>query len=259
MGSAHLRATSIVLLMLHHTGKYRTYGHNLRLAALLCLTAGFVNGAGFLSFYVLTTNVTGHVALFAEKLAITDFAGARTVGIWMLMFLAGAVVSSYIIRKVGKEQRFAYTISICIEIVILLFVAVYGSSAHQSVTGTRLLAGSLLFAMGLQNAMVSMVSGSVVRTTHLTGIFTDLGIDLSALLQSEKDEDHHALKQRIALRLVIIFFFFLGCVTAAYWYPVFKLKEFYIPAAILMVVMFYDIFRFKIHKAFLRFKRKEAL
>ncbi|PJJ79935.1 YoaK family protein [Mucilaginibacter auburnensis] len=242
--------------MLHHTGKYRTYAHNLRLAALLCLTAGFVNGAGFLSFYVLTTNVTGHVALFAEKLAIADFPAAGTVGLWMLLFLGGAMVSSFIIGKVGKEHRFAYTISLCIEIVILLFVAVYGTNMPQSVTNTRLLAGCLLFAMGLQNAMVSMVSGSVVRTTHLTGIFTDLGIDLSALLQINKTEDARLLRQRVFLRLAIIFFFFLGCVTAAYWYPVFKLKEFFIPAAILIVVMFYDIFRFRIHKVVLRLKRR---
>ncbi len=243
--------------MLHHTGKYRTYAHNLRLAALLCLTAGFVNGAGFLSFYVLTTNVTGHVALFAEKLATGDLTDARTVGMWMILFLAGAFVSSFIIRRVGKEQRFAYTISICIEIAILLFVAIYGTNMRPSVVNTRLLAGSLLFAMGLQNAMVSMVSGSVVRTTHLTGIFTDLGIDLSAIIQSNAAEDMSPLRQRISLRLVIIFFFFFGCVSAAYLYRYFGLNEFFIPAAILAFVMFYDIFRTKIHKTFLRLKRKE--
>lgn len=242
--------------MLHHTGKYRTYAHNVRLAALLCLTAGFVNGAGFLSFYVLTTNVTGHVALFAEKLAAGDLKDARTVGLWMILFLAGAFVSSFIIRRVGKEQRFAYTISICIEITILLFVAVYGTNMQPSVVNTRLLAGSLLFAMGLQNAMVSMVSGSVVRTTHLTGIFTDLGIDLSAVVQRNATQEVKPLRQRILLRLVIIFFFFLGCVSAAYLYRYIGLNEFFIPAAILIIVMFYDIFRMKVHKTFLQLRRR---
>ena len=242
--------------MLHHTGKYRTYAHNVRLAALLCLTAGFVNGAGFLSFYVLTTNVTGHVALFAEKLAAGDFIDARTVGMWMLLFLAGAFVSSFIIRRVGKEQRFAYTLSICIGIAILLFVAVYGTHMKATVVNTRLLACCLLFAMGLQNAMVSMVSGSVVRTTHLTGIFTDLGIDLSAAIQRNAAEEAKPLRQRILLRLVIIFFFFFGCVSAAYLYPYFGLNEFFIPAAILTIIMFYDIFRVKVHKTFLRFRHK---
>ena len=55
-------------------------------------------------------------------------------------------------------------------------MAVYGNRYDGSVAKMELFAGSLLFAMGLQNALVSMVSGSVVRTTHLTGVVTDLGI-----------------------------------------------------------------------------------
>jgi uncharacterized membrane protein YoaK (UPF0700 family) len=80
--------------MFRHTGPNRTYNHNIRLAALLCLTAGFVNVAGFLAFSVLPTNVTGHVALFAEKLVQEDFATARVIGLWMFMFLFGAFLSS---------------------------------------------------------------------------------------------------------------------------------------------------------------------
>jgi uncharacterized membrane protein YoaK (UPF0700 family) len=38
--------------------------------------------------------------------------------------------------------------------------------------------GALLcFAMGLQNSLVTRLSGAVVRTTHLTGVVTDLGIE----------------------------------------------------------------------------------
>jgi uncharacterized membrane protein YoaK (UPF0700 family) len=58
--------------MLRHLGTKRTYGHNVNLASLLGLTGGFVNAAGFLAFAVLTTNVTGHAALFAERLALQD-------------------------------------------------------------------------------------------------------------------------------------------------------------------------------------------
>ena len=90
--------------MLRHRGQRRTYQHNLRLAALLCLTAGFVNGAGFLAFAVLTTNVTGHVALFAERISRGDFLAAQTVGLWMLLFLLGAFVCSLLVGKVGRHQ-----------------------------------------------------------------------------------------------------------------------------------------------------------
>lgn len=232
--------------MLRHVGQNRTNAHNIRLAALLCLTAGFVNGGGFLSFYVLTTNVTGHVALFAEKLSRADFSSARVVGLWMSLFLLGAFVSSMIINRMGKDQRYAYTVSILFEIAILVFVGSYGSGFDHNIISTQILAGSLLFAMGMQNAMVSMISGSVVRTTHLTGMFTDLGIELASVTKTDRGDARSTLYSRIFLRLIIIVFFFLGCISAAYLYNALKLRVFYIPAGILIIAMFYDIFRIKV-------------
>jgi uncharacterized membrane protein YoaK (UPF0700 family) len=72
--------------MYRHTGTKRTHGHNVRLASLLGAAAGFVNAAGFLAFSVLTTNVTGHAALFAERIALGDWKTARVVALWMLLF-----------------------------------------------------------------------------------------------------------------------------------------------------------------------------
>lgn len=203
-----------------------------------------------MAFLVLTTNVTGHVALFAEKLANGDFRSARIVGLWMLLFLLGAFVCSLIINKVGKNQRFAYTIPILIEIGILLFVGSCGPMLSHTLVTTEILAGSLLFAMGLQNAMVSMISGSVVRTTHLTGMFTDLGIELAAIIRLKSGNEVRVLRGRIYLRVVIIVFFFLGCIFGAIFYNYLKLRVFYIPASILFIAMFFDIFRIKAIKAY---------
>ena|SRR2546428_2681735 len=230
--------------MFRHSGQRRTHKHNIRLAALLCLTAGFVNVAGFLAFAVLTTNVTGHVALFAEKIANGDFASARIVGLWMLLFFLGAFLSSLYRIQLDRNPRFSHTIPIIIEIVILCFVGSYATAYDNSVIQTEFFAGSLLFAMGMQNAMVSMVSGSVVRTTHLTGIFTDLGIELSALIKAS-GEDKETLKQKIILRFIIITFFFIGGISGGLLFKIISYKTFYIPSAILVFAMFYDIFRVK--------------
>ncbi len=118
--------------MLRHLGTRRTYAHNVKLASLLCITAGFVNAAGFLGFSVLTTNVTGHAALFAERIAMQDWKTARVVALWMFLFLAGAFISSVIVSFIGRNQRFSYVIPILIEIVILLGVAVFGYKYDQS-------------------------------------------------------------------------------------------------------------------------------
>src|ERR1700709_1957084 len=112
--------------MLRHLGTKRTYAHNVKLASLLCVTAGFVNAAGFLGFSVLTTNVTGHAALFAERIAFQDWKTASVIALWMLSFLAGAFFTSLVLTFTGENQRFSYFIPVIIEILILLVSAVYG-------------------------------------------------------------------------------------------------------------------------------------
>jgi uncharacterized membrane protein YoaK (UPF0700 family) len=227
--------------MFRHKGQRRTYQHNIWLAALLCLTAGFVNVAGFLAFAVLTTNVTGHVAIFAEKIVLGDFMTARVVGLWMFLFFSGAFVSSLIIHSIFRNRHYSFVIPILSEVLILILVGSYGSQFNQSVIQTELFAGSLLFAMGMQNALVSVVSGSVVRTTHLTGMFTDLGIELAAIIEA-KGEHYESLKDKIKLRLAIIFFFFFGGILGGFLFKEIHYLTFYVPAAILLVALFYDVY-----------------
>jgi len=233
--------------MLRHLGTKRTYVHNVKLASLLCVVAGFVNSAGFLGFSVLTTNVTGHAALFAERLAMEDWKTARVVALWMFLFLAGAFVSSLVVSFIGRNQRFSYVIPIIIEIAVLLMVALLGYRYDNSLVAKEIFAGSLLFAMGLQNSLVSIVSGSAVRTTHLTGTFTDLGIEMAQLFQKDA-ENTTALKIRIKLRLVIVLFFMCGALAGAYLFHYFSFSAFLVPASILLFTLIYDVYRIKVKR-----------
>jgi uncharacterized membrane protein YoaK (UPF0700 family) len=229
--------------MLRHIGAKCTYAHNVRLASLLCIVAGFVNSAGFLGFAVLTTNVTGHAALFAERIAMQDWKTARVVALWMFLFFAGAFVSSRIVSFIGRNRRFLYVTPILIEIIILLSVALCGHRYNHSLVAKEIFAGSLLFAMGLQNSLVSIVSGSVVRTTHLTGTFTDLGIEMAQFLQKDT-EDRTAIK----LRSAIIFFFMCGALVGAYSFHYFSFHAFFVPPSILVFALIYDIYRMKVKR-----------
>ena len=96
--------------------------------------------------------------------------------------------------------------------------------------------------MGLQNALVSVISGSVIRTTHLTGTFTDLGIELAQLF-SKENKDHSLMISRIKLRLVIIVFFMTGALIGAYLFGVVSFDAFWLPMLLLIYVLLYDIFR----------------
>jgi uncharacterized membrane protein YoaK (UPF0700 family) len=233
--------------MLRHLGTKRTYAHNVKLASLLCITAGFVNAAGFLGFSVLTTNVTGHAALFAERIAMQDWKTARVVALWMFLFLAGAFLSSLIVSFIGRNQRFSYLVPMLIEITILFGISIFGYRYDDSLVAKEIFAGSLLFAMGLQNSLVSIVSGSVVRTTHLTGTFTDLGIEIAQILQ-KNIKDRAALKSRIKLRSVIIFFFMCGALAGAYLFRYFSFHAFLLPFAILIFTLLYDVYRIRVKR-----------
>jgi len=233
--------------MLRHLGQKRTSQHNLRLAALLGLTAGFVNSGGFLGFAVLTTNVTGHAALFAERIAFQDWKTASVVALWMFLFLTGAFFTSTILSITGKNQRFSYLIPVLVEVLILIISAIYGHTYNRTVGAKEFFAGSLLFAMGLQNALVSMVSGSVVRTTHLTGTFTDLGIDLAQIFWGDKAA-RPSLRSKIKLRVYIIFFFMAGAILGAYLFHGFGFTSFFAPVIILLFTLVYDVFRIRAKK-----------
>jgi uncharacterized membrane protein YoaK (UPF0700 family) len=247
--------------MLRHLGTKRAYAHNVKLASLLGIAAGFVNAAGFLGFSVLTTNVTGHAALFAEHIALRDWETSRVVALWMFLFIAGAFVCSLIVSMIGRNQQFSYVIPIVIEISILSVVAVTGYKYDHSLVSRELFAGSLLFAMGLQNSLVSMVSGSVVRTTHLTGTFTDLGIELAQIIQ-KNNRSNVVLRSRIKLRLAIIFFFLFGALAGAYLFGYFSFYAFFVPTGILFYTLLYDIFRIRIKRYYRQLKnpfRKQAV
>ena len=231
--------------MLRHTGQKRSFKHNLRLAVLLCLNAGFINAAGFFAFQVLTTNVTGHAALLAVDIASSDLRSARMVVLWLLLFLGGAFSSGLMISKIGRDKAAAYTIPILLIISIILFVALFGHNYDHTLPETGYFAGSLLFAMGMQNALVSMISGSEVRTTHLTGMFTDLGIDLSVLVTADNNISP-AIKNRIILRLTIISFFLLGGIIGGVMFLKFSFHAFFIPVCLLLIALFYDYFRIKL-------------
>lgn len=196
--------------MFRHTGRRRTYRHNLRLASMLSFVAGIVNITGLLSIGTLTTNITGHFAFFSEEVIKGAFNGSLVYLFYIVAFLLGAFFSNFIVELLIKYKKTAYFAApIFVEIIILGTTAVYLSHHDLDKPKAALIACALLFAMGLQNALVTKVSGSVVRTTHLTGIFTDLGIELSLLLFRKNDEQK-ILKKNVSLKLVIIFFFLLG-------------------------------------------------
>ncbi|HCQ13650.1 YoaK family protein [Flavobacterium sp.] len=221
--------------MFRHKGNRRTFTHNLRLASTLSFIAGIVNIAGVLSVATLTTNVTGHFAFFAEEIVLKNYSKAITILIYIFFFLFGAFTSNFLVEIASlKKPRIAHAFPMILEVFILVFVGV------SQDFNPNYIAYLLLFAMGLQNALVTNISQSVVRTTHLTGLFTDLGIELSQLFFYKKEVELKRLSRNISLRLSIIIFFFIGCVLGGLLYETYKLKILLLGATTLLIALFFD-------------------
>src|SRR5690606_2103620 len=99
---------------------------------------------------------------------------------YIIAFLVGSFASSLITEYcMMKNKKAPHNLSILLEISILIVVGSYSGTIISRGLDKHLLACLLLLAMGMQNSLVSKISDSAVRTTHLTGLFTDLGIELS--------------------------------------------------------------------------------
>jgi len=239
--------------MFRHQGKSRTLKHNLRIASILSFVAGMVNVTGFLSFQQLTTNVTGHFALFIFDVGNFEFWKGTIYFLYIFSFLFGSFFSSFLIEKFKENKKLnVFVLPTIIECLILSLIVI--ASNITEIKQPNVIVCSLLFAMGLQNSFVTKISNAVVRTTHLTGLFTDLGIELSQLLFPNSHPYRAELKSTIKLRIYIICFFFLGGIIAGILClrMNLRLNTLLIAAFVLLISLFYDDLRYN----FIRTKRK---
>ncbi len=231
--------------MFRHQGKTRTLSHNKKIASLLSFVAGIVNVVGFLSVQRLTTNVTGHFAFFVDEVLKLHFTESLIYFLYILFFFLGSFVSSLLVEiTTRKNERFIFVVPTIIESIILFTVAFFAHTLIED--NPNLIAFSLLFAMGLQNSLVTRISNAIVRTTHLTGLFTDLGIELSQLFFYKQKEQQDKLLSTIKLRLRIIIFFFIGGLLGGIFYFYSGLYVLFIPATMLIIGLYYDNMKFKL-------------
>ena len=234
--------------MFRHQGKNRTFIHNLRLATLLSFVAGIVNVTGVLAIKTLTTNVTGHFAYFAEEVMKHNYTAAITFFVFTIFFLGGSFTSNFLAELVSKKnQELSHVLPISLEITVLVCVGVFGVQSDLNTSEGRIIAFAMLFAMGIQNSLVTKISQSTVRTTHLTGLFTDLGIELSQLFFYKKAEENKKLKTSIYLRLSLITFFFVGCFSGGFLYGYLEVKTLFIAGFFLLLALLYDYLRLQFH------------
>lgn len=172
-----------------------------------------MNAGGFLALHQYTSHVTGVVSSMADNLAIGAFDLLPASTGALIAFVSGAASTAFIVnhaRQRSLESEVA--LPLLAEAILLLGFGLiagrYVGPSRQFVLSSTCL---LCFIMGMQNALVTKISRAEIRTTHLTGIVTDIGIEIGRRVYGLKPRD----EARVSLLLLLAAAFFGGALSGA--------------------------------------------
>ena len=190
----------------HLSGQHRTAATNRLLGTLLAFNAGAINAGGFLVVSMYTSHMTGFASMLADNLILGNMTLVLGAFGTLLAFITGAAVTAVMVNWARQRHvRSEYALPLLLEALLLLIFGLLGATLNrQTPFAVPLTVLVLSFTMGLQNALVSKISSSQIRTTHMTGIITDLGIELGKMFywnRTESPMESRVRANRIKLRL----------------------------------------------------------
>jgi uncharacterized membrane protein YoaK (UPF0700 family) len=202
------------------TALQRTPQADLKLGTVLAFVAGAANAGGFLAVGQYTSHMTGMLSALADNLVLGQFVlvGAGIASV--LAFLFGAMSTAWIVNwGMRLRLRSAYGLPLLLEAALLLVFGLFG--AAMSLWQTVFLPVTvvlLCFIMGLQNAVITKISQARIRTTHVTGLVTDLGIELGKLLYVNRHPEMQPVRadrERLRVHAQLVLSFLVGGIAGA--------------------------------------------
>lgn len=188
----------------------------------LALNAGFVNAIGLLGFkHQAVSHLTGTSTFLSLALANQNAQEVVHLLLVMVSFVIGAAYSGVVIGNTALKLGRHYSVALITESILLygsMWFLNHGSSAGHFFASA---------ACGLQNAMTSTYSGAVVRTTHVSGLFTDLGVALGLRLRGQKADG-----RKIVLYLTLISGFISGGVAGSVCFAYYRFSAMLVPSVI---------------------------
>lgn len=189
-------------------------------AFILALTAGFINAVGLLGFeHQSVSHLSGTATLLGTGILTPAFQGLFNLLGVLISFLCGAAIAGILLHGSTLKLGRHYDTALILEALLLI------ASAWLLISGSfygHFLASA---ACGLQNALATTYSGAIIRTTHVTGIFTDLGLMLGGLVRGEPLD-----KRKAKLFVYIIVGFICGGTMGAFFYAHLQFIALLLPA-----------------------------
>ena len=225
------------------TDSHRSAQVNLRLGASLSFVAGAINAGGFLAVGQYTSHMTGMLSSITDHLALGEFRLALAGLVALLAFVGGAVTTAWMVNwSLRRQLRSAFARPLVVEAGLLLVFGLFGAAINLSsglfIPLTVLL---LCFIMGLQNALITKISNAEIRTTHVTGLVTDIGIELGKLLYfngADAPTKIVANRRKLRIHLTLVGCFFIGGVVGAVGFKTWGYVT-SVPLALLLAVLFW--------------------
>ena len=190
----------------HLTSQHRTTATNRLLGGLLAFNAGAINAGGFLVVGMYTSHMTGFASMLADNLVLGNITLVLGALGTVLAFTVGAGSTAILVNWARQHHlRSEYALPLLTEASLLLVFGLIGAALNrQTPFAVPLTVLVLAFTMGLQNALVTKISSSQIRTTHMTGVITDLGIELGKLFYMNRQDsplESRVRANRVKLRL----------------------------------------------------------
>lgn len=212
---------------------------NRHLAYLLAWVAGVLNSVGFVAVGFYTSHMTGIVATVADELVLGGTHLALFGLVALVAFVLGAMACAHQFnwaRRRHRRDRFALVLFV--EAVLILIV---GGLAEEVTWVHRewLIVATLGFVMGQQNALITKVSNATIRTTHVTGMVTDIGIELGKMTYLKRPGDPEPVRgdpRKLLMLFTLVVLFFVGGVLGALGYLAIGFPVLLVPAVLLLVV-----------------------
>ena len=207
----------------HLTARHRTVATNRTLGLMLAFNAGAMNAGGFMAVHMYTSHMTGFLATLADSLVIGEFALALAAVGALWAFMSGAGTTAILVNW-GRRQRLhgTWALPLLLEAVLMLRFGLLGAIMLQWPTPFAVPLAVLLlaFMMGVQNAVVTKMSSAQIRTTHMTGVVTDLGMELGKMLYWNRTGTPRAARvranrERVRLYASLLALFVIGGVLGA--------------------------------------------
>lgn len=224
---------------------------NITISMLMAFQAGSLNVGGFITCNSFVSHVTGYATLFGLEVQKNNVRGALVFLSVSVFFLLGAIMSGWLvdlqIRLQHKPKYFLIFGVLFFLNLIVMTAGIYGyfgpfGAAEKSINTFTLLS-LLSLICGFQNGTITSISNTVVRTTHLTGITTDLGIGLMRLLNYKHFSDRIVTEKNATLiRVGLIGSFVTGSTCGAFAFSLHQYFGFLIPVGIsgsLFILMLY--------------------